>query len=160
MTDSPPTFSVGMEEEYLLVDLETRDLAVDPPAGLMADCKAALGGQVSPEFFRCQIEVATRPARSFADARRDLANLRRTVADCAAEYGLAPIAAGIHPFSDWSQQLNTDKERYRRIAADLQAPGRRLVICGLHVVVAIEDEAARFDLFGQAPYFLPPLLAL
>ena len=65
MTDSPPTFSVGMEEEYLLVDLETRDLAVDPPAGLMADCKAALGGQVSPEFFRCQIEVATRPARSF-----------------------------------------------------------------------------------------------
>jgi carboxylate-amine ligase len=160
MVDSQPTFSVGIEEEYLLVDRESRELAVDPPAGLMADCKAALGDQVSPEFFRCQIEVATRAAANFADARRDLAHLRRTVADCAAEYGLAPVAAGIHPFSDWNQQLPTDKERYRRIAEDLQGPGRRLVICGLHIHVAVEDEAERFDLFNQLPYFLPHLLAL
>jgi carboxylate-amine ligase len=160
MNDARPTFTIGIEEEYLLVDKETRDLAVDPPAGVMADCKALLGKQVSPEFFRCQIEVGTQVATSLADARADLAHLRRTVADCAGEYGLAPIAAGIHPFSDWSVQLNTDKPRYHRIAADLAAPGRRLVICGMHVHVAVEDEAERFDLFNQAPYFLPHLLAL
>src|SRR5665213_1546435 len=104
MTDAPATFTIGLEEEYLLVDRETRDLVVDPPAGLMADCKARLGKQVSPEFFRCQIEVGTRVAASLTDARADLAHLRGTIAAAASEYGFAPIAAGTHPFSDWSLQ--------------------------------------------------------
>src|SRR5689334_14321638 len=102
MTDARPTFTIGIEEEYLLVDKETRELVIDPPAGLMADCKAALGSQVSTEFFRCQIEVGTRIASSLPAARSDLRHLRRTVADCAAEYGIAPIAASVHPFSDWN----------------------------------------------------------
>lgn len=160
MTAAQPTFTIGLEEEYLLVDKRTGDLAVDPPADFMADCKAALGKQVSPEFFRCQIEVATKVAGTLADARADLARLRRTVVDCADAYGLAPIATGNHPFSDWSRQLNTDKERYRKIADDLQVVGRRLVICGLHIHVAVEDEAERFDLFNQVLYFLPHFLAL
>jgi carboxylate-amine ligase len=160
MGDSTPTFTVGIEEEYLLVDRETRELVIDPPPGLMADCKSALGKQVSTEFFRCQIEVGTEIAANLDDARDDLARLRATVVGCAAEYGIAPIAASIHPFSDWNLQLYTDKERYRLIADDLQGPGRRLVICGLHVHVAIEDEAERFDLFAQVPYFLPMFVAL
>jgi carboxylate-amine ligase len=160
MDSARPTFTVGIEEEYLLVDRQSRDLAVEPPAEFMADCKARLGKQVSPEFFRCQIEVGTRVAVSLADARSDLAHLRQTVAECAAPYGLAPVAVGTHPFSDWSLQRATDKARYRRIADDLAVPGRRLVICGMHVHVAIEDEAARFDLLNQMRHFLPQFLAL
>src|SRR3954447_15138333 len=146
MTAAQSTFTIGLEEEYLLVDPKTRELAVDPPAAFMADCKAALGEQVSPEFFRCQVEVGTKVASAMADAAVDLSRLRRGVVDCAAAHGLAPIAAGCHPFSDWSRQINTDKERYRKIADDLQVIGRRLVICGLHVHVAVEDETERFDL--------------
>ncbi len=128
MADSRPTFSVGIEEEYLLVDRDSRELAIDPPAGLMADCRAALGDQVSPEFFPRQIEVATRVASNFTDARHDLAHLRRTVADCAAEYRLAPVAAGIHPFSDWNQQLEALRAVVDHLIAETVAhcgtPGR------------------------------------
>jgi carboxylate-amine ligase len=160
MNDARPTFTIGIEEEYLLVDRQSRNLVIDPPAQFLADCRARLGPQVSPEFFRCQIEVGTRVATSLGAARQDLVELRRGIADCAAGHGFAPIAAGIHPFGDWSVQLPTDKPRYRRIADDLAAPGRRLVICGMHVHVAIEDEAARFDLLNQMRYFVPHFLAL
>jgi carboxylate-amine ligase len=73
---------------------------------------------------------------------------------------MAPIAASTHPFAEWSQQRNTDKERYNKLARDMQVVARRLLICGMHVHVGIEDEALRFDLFNQVPYFLPHLLAL
>lgn len=155
-----PSFTIGIEEEYLLVDKETRDLVADPPPGLMEDCQKALGGQVSPEFLRCQIEVGTSVCHSLGEARAELAHLRRTIAACASHYGLAPLAASTHPFADWQQQRNTDKERYNTLARDFQGVARRLLICGMHVHIAIEDETLRFDLFNQAPYFLPHLLAL
>jgi carboxylate-amine ligase len=154
-----PSFTLGVEEEYLLVDKATRDL-VDSPPGLMEDCKKALGGQVSPEFLRCQIEIGTSVCHSIHEVRAELAHLRRTIAACASRYGLAPIAASTHPFADWRAQRNTDKERYNAIASNLQGVARRLLICGMHVHVAVEDEALRFDLFNQVPYFLPHLLAL
>jgi carboxylate-amine ligase len=155
-----PTFSIGIEEEFLLVDRQSRDLVVDPPPQFMADCKARLGTQVSPEFFRCQVEVATRVADSLQEAQSELVHLRQTIGDCAAPYGFAPIAAGVHPFSDWSLQRATDKEWYRRIADELAAPGHRLVICGIHVHVGIEDEAERFALLNRMRYFVPHFLAL
>ncbi|MEQ9689113.1 MAG: carboxylate-amine ligase [Bauldia litoralis] len=160
MTTPPPSFTIGIEEEYLLVDRETRDLAADPPAGLAADLEAALGSQVTSEFMRCQVEIGTSVCGSMAEARDELRRLRGAVIACADRYGLAPIAASTHPFADWTEQRNTDKERYNVIARDLQAVARRLLICGMHVHVCIEDEALRFDLFNQLPYFLPHLLAL
>jgi carboxylate-amine ligase len=161
MTTAPePSFTIGVEEEYLLVDRESRDLVPDPPAGLMADCQKALGGQVSPEFLRCQIEVETSVCQTVAEARAEIARLRRTIAKCAAEYGLAPIAASTHPFAEWSLQRSTDKERYNVLARDMQVLARRLLICGMHVHVGIEDEVLRFDLLNQVAYFLPHLLAL
>ncbi len=160
MTTAEPSFTIGIEEEYLLVDRETRDLAADPPAGLAADLEAALGAQVTSEFLRCQVEIGTSVCHSLAEARAELARLRTAVAACADRYGLAPIAASTHPFADWTAQRNTDKERYNVIARDLQAVARRLLICGMHVHVCVEDEPLRFDLFNQLPYFLPHLLAL
>lgn len=157
---SLPSFTIGIEEEYLIVDRQTRDLVADPPAELLADFEQALGTNVTSEFLRCQIEVDSPVCVSLAEARAELIRLRRTIADCADKYGMAPIAASTHPFADWSLQRNTDKSRYNEIARDLQVVARRMLICGMHVHVAVEDEALRFDLFNQLPYFLPHLLAL
>lgn len=155
-----PSFTVGIEEEYLLVDLATRDLARDPPSELFAECEKRLGPHVKPEFLKSQVEVATSVCRRVGDARAELGQFRRILAEIAGRYGLAPIAAGTHPFANWHDQKHTEKERYDLIARDLQGVARRLIICGLHVHVGIEDEELRIDLMNQAAYFLPHLLCL
>ena len=157
---STPDFTIGIEEEYLLVDRASRDLASDPPPGMLSECQALLQGQVSPEFLRAQIEVGTAVCQTLGEARGQLAHLRRSVADVAARYDLAPIAASSHPFAEWNRQKTTDRERYRLLARDIQAPARRLVICGMHVHVGLADPELRIDLMGQMTYFLPHLLAL
>lgn len=160
MSLKEPSFTIGIEEEYLLVDLETRDLAKDPPRALMEACEKELAGHVSPEFLRCQIEIGTPVCESVQQARSELAHLRGTIAEIARHHGLAPIAASTHPFALWSEQQHTDKERYNDLARDMQVVIRRMLICGMHVHVAIDDEALRVDLFNQLSYFLPHLLAL
>ncbi|MFM7346574.1 MAG: carboxylate-amine ligase [Tagaea sp.] len=162
---SDPAFTLGIEEEYLLVDKATRDLARDPPADLVAQtekelAKLGMPGQVSPEFLRAQIEVQTRVCSTVAEARAQLSILRKTVAEVAGRHGLAPIASSTHPFAEWRGAGATDRERYRALERDLQGVGRRIVICGLHVHLGIEDEELRVDLMNQAGYFLPHLLAL
>jgi carboxylate-amine ligase len=157
---APPSFSLGIEEEYLLVDRQTRDLVPDPPEAMLEECHKRLEGRVSPEFLRCQIEVGTRVCSGLAEARADLAHMRATVAEVAGDHGLAPIAAATHPFASWTAQKPTERERYLTLARDMQAPARRLIICGLHVHVGLEDPQLRIDLLGQVAYFLPHLLAL
>ncbi|MEO1536099.1 MAG: carboxylate-amine ligase [Pseudomonadota bacterium] len=154
-----PSFTLGIEEEYLLVDRETLALAEAPDA-LMEDCKAALGDQVSPEFLRCQVEVGTKVCQNIGEARADLQHLRRTVAEIAGRYGLAPLAVSCHPTADWKDQSHTDRDRYNALGRDLQGVGRRMLISGAHVHVGIEDDDLRIDLMNQASYFLPHLLAL
>lgn len=158
--DKEPAFTLGIEEEYLLVDRETRDLVRDAPKGFMADCHKELHEQVSPEFLQCQVEVGTQVCANIHEARADLTRLRAGICKVAAEYGLAPIAASTHPFADWTDQRFTDKQRYTELARDLQGVGRRMLICGMHVHVGIEDPELRIDLFNQVGYFLPHLLAL
>ena len=155
-----PSFTIGIEEEYLLVDKETRNLVVDAPASLMADCEKRLKGRVSPEFLQSQIEVGTSKCTTLKQAAEELGHLRRTVAEVAGEHGLAPIAASTHPFASWHGQKHTQKERYNALAHDLQAVVRRLLICGMHVHVGLDDDDLRIDLLGQIVYFLPHLLAL
>ena len=128
MAIKEPSFSIGIEEEYLLVDKETRELAQEPPQALFVKCEEALRGQVSPEFLRSQIEVGTKVCNSMQEARDQLVYLRATVGRIAGEFGLAPIAASTHPFAEWQTQHHTDKERYNVLARDLQQVGRRLVI--------------------------------
>ena len=155
-----PPFTVGIEEEYLLVDAGSRDLVTEAPPGLFEECQSLLAGQVSPEFLQCQIEVGTRVCESMAEARAELARLRRTVAGVADSHGLRMLAASTHPFAVWGDQKRTDKPRYAVIAEDLQEVVRRLVICGMHVHVGIDDDDLRVDLMGQVAYVLPHLLAL
>ncbi len=155
-----PEFTIGIEEEYLLVDRETRNLVQDPPDSVMKDAVSRLEGQVGHEFLRSQIEVGTRICSTIQEARADLARLRRAVADVAEFHNYAMIAASTHPFAEWGDQLTTDNERYHVLAKDLQAVVRRLVICGMHVHVGIGDDDLRIDLMNQVSYFMPHLLAL
>ncbi len=160
MRKDEPKFTIGVEEEYLLVDRDTRALAVDPPAELMSECEAALGAQVTNEFLRSQIEIGSKVCDNVQEAREDVARLRRCIIDYAAAYNLAPIAASTHPFARWTEQKHTDKDRYNALATEMQAAAGRLVICGMHVHVGIEDDERRIDLMNQMSYFLPHLLAL
>ncbi|MFO1056029.1 MAG: carboxylate-amine ligase [Dongiaceae bacterium] len=160
MATPEPAFTIGIEEEYLLVDRASRDLVQEAPPGLFEECHALLPDQVTAEFLRSQIEVSTRVCGSLAEAAADLARLRATVAEVAARHGLAPIAASTHPFASWHLQRHTDKARYNLLARDIQGPVRRLLICGMHVHVGLEDPQLRIDLLGQMTYFLPHLLAL
>ena len=155
-----PRFTVGIEEEYLLVDRQSRDLIREAPPTMLPACEEALEGRVTPEFLQCQIEVGTRVCGTIAEARDDLAHLRRTVARVARDHGLAMIAASTHPFATWGAQKRTPKERYEVIERDLQDVVRRLLISGMHVHVGVEDDDLRIDLMNQVAYILPHLLAL
>ncbi|WP_169545816.1 carboxylate-amine ligase [Sneathiella aquimaris] len=156
-----PGFTIGIEEEYLLVDPETRDLAIDPPAEILVECQKRLPDhQVTPEFLRSQLEIGTRVCANITEARDALGELRSTVSEVVESYDLKLMAASTHPFADWHLLKHTAKERYDVIAQDLQAVVRRLMICGMHVHCGIEDQELRIDLMNQVSYFLPHLLAL
>ncbi|RZV38385.1 MAG: carboxylate-amine ligase [Chromatiales bacterium] len=155
-----PSFTLGVEEEYLLVDKETRALVIDPPETLMAEAEEKCGPQVTSELLRSQIEIGTKVCRNIQEAHEDLARLRSNVIEVANNHGLAPIAASTHPFSSWTDQKHTEKDRYDQLTHEMQGAARRLVICGMHVHVGIDNDELRIDLMNQMSYFLPHLLAL
>ena len=155
-----PSFTVGIEEEYFIVDRETRDLVPDMPDGLLEACEQIVEGQVSPEFIRSQIEIGTPVCNGIKEAREQVAILRRSISEVVSEYGMAIISASTHPFANWEEQRHTDKARYNLLAQALQGVVRRLLICGMHVHVGVEDEDLRIDLMNQVLYFLPHILSL
>ncbi|AUM74399.1 carboxylate-amine ligase [Paracoccus jeotgali] len=158
MTEAP-AFSLGIEEEYLLVDPDTGNLR-PAPQGLLDDCRSVLGDRVTPEYLQSQIEVGTSVCTNIAQARTELTELRQVVADKARALGVTPISASCHPFADWRSQHHTSKERYDQQREDMAAVARRMVVCGMHVHIGIEDREQRIDLMNQFTYFLPHLLAL
>lgn len=160
MSASEPSFTIGMEEEYHLVEIESGDLVTEQPAELLARCKEKLGNRVTREFQQCQIEVGTKVCSGAAEIRDELGELRAGVALVAKEFGIAPIAVSTHPYGEWDKQVHTQRKRYDLLAQDMQIAARRLLICGMHVHVGIENEDLRIDLFNQISYFLPHLLAL
>ena len=155
-----PSLTIGVEEEYLIVDRSTRDLVDSPADGFMDRCAELTSERSTPEYLQCQVEIGTAPHARIADVREDLLGLRRAIAEAANEYGYAPIAASTHPFAKWRQQHHTPKPRYDELRADIGQPVRRMLICGCHVHCAVEDDDLRIDLMNQAAYFLPHLLAL
>ncbi|MFQ5635378.1 MAG: carboxylate-amine ligase [Gammaproteobacteria bacterium] len=154
-----PALTIGIEEEYLLVDQQTMELVSDPPPTIMEECKR-LTTRVSPEMLRSQIEVGTGVCNVIGEARKDLARLRGVVIEAAGREGLSPIAASTHPFGHWTEQHHTRLERYQDLAVEMQAAARRLLICGMHVHVGVDNEELRIDLMNQMRYFVPHLLAL
>lgn len=156
-----PSFTLGVEEEYLVVDKASGDLVEKLPEQMLTQCEAlAEGQQVTPEFLRSQIEIGTRKCHNIAEVRESLAVLRRAVIQVADQHGLAPIACSTHPFAHWQAQQHTARSRYDALSEEFQATANRLLICGMHVHVGIDDDELRIDLLNQASYFLPHLLAL
>ena len=161
MARTEPTFTVGIEEEYLLVDRASRDVVSEPPREILEQCQAVTGaGLVEAELLRSQIEVGTPVCDTVAEAKQDLARLRRTISEIAGGYGLAPIAASTHPFAEWHLQRQTRKTRYDLLFRDMQSLARRLLICGMHVHIGIEDDDLRVALLNQFSSYLPLILSL
>jgi glutamate---cysteine ligase / carboxylate-amine ligase len=157
-------FSFGIEEEYFLVDAETKALTRATPkpffeaAGLAV--KRACRGQVTCEMLQAQIEVATAPHTDMKAAHAELRELRRTVAGIAAEHGLAIIAAGTHPTASEMEARQTESERYDAVVDDLQMIALRNVLCGMHVHVELPDPDARVSVMTRMLPFLPLFIAL
>jgi carboxylate-amine ligase len=161
MTSHEPSFTIGIEEEYLLVDRDSRDAVIEPPQEIFDKCaRDAEQGVVEPELLRSQIEVETTVCETVAQARQELAQLRKLASDICNQYNIAPIAASTHPFAEWHAQRSTDKQRYHTLFRDMQSLARRLLICGMHVHVGIEDDELRLELLNQFSQYLPLLLAL
>ena len=126
--------TLGVEEEFFLVDPRSRDLIVDPDPGIFEACAAARGTHnVAREFLRSQIETSTRVCRSVAEVREALVQTRSIVVEAAERHGARALAMSMHPFADWREQAPTAKERYERFAMTFQDSVRRQLICGMHI---------------------------
>ena len=153
-------FKFGIEEEFFLVDVETKSAACTMPAAFLRAAQEATGGQVTGELLQSQVEIATLPHTSMATAREELRFLRQTVARIAAEHGLAILAAGTHPTAAWSDMQQTESERYDAVMHDLQMIGQRNMLCGLHVHVELPDPDERVEVMTRMLPYLPLFIAL
>jgi glutamate---cysteine ligase / carboxylate-amine ligase len=152
-------FTLGIEEEFQIIDPETRELRSHIQQ-ILADGKMVLHELVRPELHQSQVELGTEICSDARDARQQVVNLRTELAKLAAQHGLRIASAGTHPFSHWADQLITVHERYATIVKDMQQIARTCLIFGLHVHVTIPDREEGIDIMNQARYFLPHLYAL
>ncbi len=152
-------FTLGVEEEYQIVDPETRELK-SYISRLIEDGKSVLRERVRTELHQSMVEVGTNICQNVAAVRAELAEMRWELSRLARAGGLRIVAAGTHPFSDWKTQEITDNPRYHGIVEDMQDVARANLIFGLHVHVGIKDKQVATALANQVRYFLPHLLAL
>ncbi|PHM10142.1 carboxylate-amine ligase [Nostoc sp. 'Peltigera malacea cyanobiont' DB3992] len=159
MSSQAEEFTIGVEEEYQIINPTTRELS-SRVEHVLPKAQKALGLEVQPEAQRSQIEIGTPICRTLADVRSELVRLRREVIAAAAKDGNQIAAAGTHPFSHWEQQQLTPKERYQTLMEDYQQLTRELVIFGCHVHVGISDRSTAISVMNRARVWLSPLLAL
>ncbi len=152
-------FTIGIEEEYQIIDPETRDLVSRAPE-IYEQAREALGEQVKAEMHQCMIEIGTNICNDVHEAKKDLYNLRATMGDIARQKGLAIVAASTHPFGNWADQKISEHERYVKLVEDMQVLSRGLLIFGMHVHVAMEDRDMAIHIANAARYFLPHILTL
>jgi carboxylate-amine ligase len=152
-------FTLGVEEEFQIVDPETLELR-SHVSELLKSGAEALGEHIKAELHQSIVEVGTKICGDVGELREEIFRTRRELASSAARVGLAVAAAGTHPFSDWKDQVLSPGVRYDSIVEELQQLARSLLIFGLHVHVAVPDRQVAIDLMNQARYFLPHLLAL
>lgn len=155
-----PSFTIGIEEEYMTVDPETRELRSHIDAEIIEKGKLQLRERVKPEMHQCVVEVGTGICRNIKEARDEVKWIRRSMVDLARKNGLHLAAAATHPFSDWRKQGIYPDERYMIIVEDMQLVARANLIFGLHVHIGIEDRETAIHIMNAARYFVPHILAL
>ncbi len=159
MSASDHVFTLGIEEEFQIIDPETRELRSHIQE-ILEEGKVTLKENVKAEMHQSVVELGTDICRTSEDARAQVIRLRSELAGYAAKTGLKIASAGTHPFSHWHDQRITDDVRYEVIVRDLQQVARANLIFGLHVHVGIPDRESAIHVMNQARYFLPHLFAL
>ena len=154
-----PSYTIGIEEELMIVDQETLDLsnAIEP---LLQALPPDLAGEVKPELMESVCEVATTPCKTVAEAGTQLRSLRRAVAEAAAGLGLRIGSSGTHPFAMWEDQRIVARPRYRDLVAGLQFVARQEIIFGVHVHVGVDDPDKAIHVANGMRVHAPLLLAL
>jgi carboxylate-amine ligase len=154
----PPSLTIGIEEEYQIIDPQTRELRSYITEILKED-ELTLR-EVKPELHQSIVEIGTKVCESPAEAAAELRRLRKLVLDLAGKKDLRIVAAGTHPFSSWIDQEITPLERYLGVKQDMQDLAQQLLIFGTHVHIGIEDREFMIDAMNVARYFIPHLLCL
>jgi carboxylate-amine ligase len=154
----PECFTLGIEEEFQLIDPRTRELKSHIEEMLAAG--GHLGDQIKPELHASVVEVGTPVCADIREAREAVKNLRRSLVHMAEASGVEIVAAGTHPFSHWKDQEITDRVRYKDIVNEMEDLARANLIFGLHVHVGVEDREMQIQIMNGIRAFLPHLLAL
>jgi carboxylate-amine ligase len=154
-----PPFTIGIEEELMILDADTLDLAQEVE-GILADVPSQFDGRVKPELMQSFLEVATTPCTDVADAARELVEIRRAVTELAERRGARIGAMGTHPFARWEDQLIVDRPRYNRLEEELRYVARQFLIFGTHVHVGIDGAERAIYVADGIRRYLPLMLAL
>ncbi len=154
-----PSFTLGIEEEFQIIDPATRELKSHIQE-MFAEGEKRLKDEIKREMHDPVIEVGTPICRDVAHARREVTRLRGEIIRLTRESGLRIAASGTHPISHWANVPITPSDRYDQIVYDLQMVARANLIFGLHVHVAVEDLETRIHIMNAARYFLPHIFAL
>ena len=152
-------FTLGIEEEYMVIDPVTRELKSHEQK-IVQEGEKVIKDKVKAEMHQAVVEVGTDICQNIDEAFVDVATLRKTISDIADNLGLWVGAAGTHPFSHWESQLITDHARYSEIVKELQEAARSNLIFGLHVHVGMENREMAIHIANSARYFLPHIYAL
>ncbi len=152
-------FTLGIEEEFQIVDPQTRELK-SHVSEILDEGKMLLGEKIKPEMIQSMIEVGTGVCANIAEARTDITQLRCIISSLARKKGMEIVAASTHPFSKWSEQAIFEHDRYKLLVQELQMVARSLLIFGVHVHVAVDDLDRRINIMNAARYFLPHVLAM
>ena len=152
-------FTLGIEEEYQVIDPATRELTSHDQQ-IVTNAAKSLNDQVKAEMHQAVVEVGTNICQDIQDAKQQVTHLRRSISNTAGELGYKIGAAGTHPFSKWETQMLTPNPRYDEIINELQDTARSNLIFGLHVHVGMEDKNMALHLVNSMRYFLPHLYAL
>ncbi|HEV8609169.1 MAG TPA: carboxylate-amine ligase [Thermoanaerobaculia bacterium] len=159
MTVQRPAFTLGVEEEFQIIDPETRELRSHVQE-MLDEGVRVLKERVKPEMHQSVMEIGTGICKDAGEVRRDVMELRSEIIRLAEKSGMKVAAAGTHPFSSWADQLIYPDERYAAIVQEMQLVARANLIFGLHVHVGISDRALALQIMNEARYFLPHFLAL
>jgi carboxylate-amine ligase len=154
-----PDFTLGIEEEFQVIDPETRALRSHISQMIKAS-EQALPEKIHRELHQSVIEIGSKVCANIAEARREVTSTRAIVSKTARQHGLRIAAAGTHPFTHWADVQTTEHERYAKILEDLQVVARANVIFGLHIHVGIADREDLIHVLNMARYFVPHIMAL
>ena len=153
------SFTLGVEEEYMVLDPHTHELKSHEQK-IVHEGQKVIKDKVKAEMHQAVVEVGTDICNDADEAYEDVAQLRKTISEIAGGLGFAMAAAGTHPFSHWESQLITDHDRYNEIVNELQEAARSNLIFGLHVHVGMETREMANHIANSTRYFLPHIYAL